>query len=90
MVLAEPLYQRSPCSEGRDTRTSVWQHNCNQLPVEGETGASFTNVHILMPGPAPSNYTDVKNSLGWSGRSTGRGCSYGMINHFDGVDLVWS
>jgi hypothetical protein len=65
-------------------------HNCNQLPVEGETGASFTNVHITMPGPTPFDYTDVKNSLGWLGTVNGSGCSYGMINNFDGVDLFWN
>jgi len=65
-------------------------HNCNQLPVEGETGASFTNVHVDMPGPAPFNYTDVKNSLGWFGIVNGSGCSYGMINNADGVDLFWN
>lgn len=65
-------------------------HNCTQLPVEGDTGASFTNVHVTMPGPTPSTYTDVKNSLAWIGTVNGAGCSYGLINNTDGVDLFWN
>lgn len=63
--------------------------NCNKLPTEGDTGASFTNVHAYMPGPATTDFTDVTGSVSWFGSVLTSGCSFGVIDQPNGVDLFW-
>jgi hypothetical protein len=63
--------------------------NCNKLPTEGDTGASFTNVHAYMPGPATTNFNDATTSVSWSGPVWASGCSFGVIDQPFGADLFW-
>lgn len=64
--------------------------NCNKLPTEGDTGATFFNVHVYMPGPSTFNFNEVTTSLGWTGTTLASGCSFGVIDTSDGVQLFWN
>ena len=63
--------------------------NCNKLPTEGDTGATFYNVHAYMPGPNTTDFNDVTTSMGWTGSVFAEGCSFGVIDTSDGVQLFW-
>jgi hypothetical protein len=63
--------------------------NCNKLPTEGDTGATFSNTHVYMPGPNVFNFNDATSSMPWSGTTMAEGCSFGVIDTADGVQLFW-
>ena len=43
-----------------------------------------------MPGPSTFNFNEVTTSLGWTGTTAASGCSFGVIDTPDGVQLFWN
>jgi hypothetical protein len=64
-------------------------HNCDGLPVEQETGETFFDVFVYMPGLTPYDSNDATLSIPWYGQVNSSGCSFGVINAANGVNLYW-
>jgi hypothetical protein len=64
-------------------------HNCDGLPVELGTGATFWDEVVYMPGPTPFSSNDVTLAIPWFGQVNSSGCSFGVIDTGNGVELYW-
>jgi hypothetical protein len=64
-------------------------HNCDGLPVELGTGATFWDEVVYMPGPTPFSSNDVTLGIPWFGQVNSSGCSFGVTDRGNAVDLFW-